>query len=72
MQNEQAKLKTKIQKKEEDIKQNKNKISELQNNSMTTEERIRELNKIAEVCISCIQNHIIYLSDFCFILEFKR
>lgn len=49
MQNEQEKLKTQIKKKEEEIKKMKNNITELQNNSMTTEEKINELNKFAEV-----------------------
>lgn len=49
MQNELAKLKTQILKKEGDIEKIKNNISEIKNSSMTKEERIRELNKIAEV-----------------------
>ncbi|XP_025423908.1 coiled-coil domain-containing protein 39-like isoform X2 [Sipha flava] len=48
MQNELVKLKTQIQNKEGDIEKIKNNISELKNSSMTKEERICELNKIAE------------------------
>jgi hypothetical protein len=51
MQNELVKLKTQIQNKEGDIEKIKNNISELKNSSMTKEERICELNKIAEVFI---------------------
>lgn len=49
MKNEQIKLKTQIQKKQEGIKKIKENISKLTNQSMTTEERLNELNKIYEV-----------------------
>lgn len=49
MKNEQVKLQTQIQQKEKDIVKLKNEMSNIKNKSMTTEERLNELNKIYEV-----------------------
>lgn len=49
MQDEQEKLKTQIQQKENEIVKLNDKISKIKNKSMTTEERLNELNKIYEV-----------------------
>jgi len=50
MQKEQAKLKTQIQQKEKHIARLKDDLSNITNNSITTtEERLKELNKIYEV-----------------------
>lgn len=52
MQNEQVKLKTQIQDKEKAIGILKDDVSKIKNASMTTEERLNELNKIYEVMMS--------------------
>lgn len=49
MENEVTKLKTQIQKKTEDIEEIKEKLASIKNQSMTTEERLHELDKIYEV-----------------------
>lgn len=54
MQNELAQLKTKIQQKEDDIAIIKDNMAKIKNKSMTTEERLNELNKIYEVPINYI------------------
>lgn len=51
MQNELQQLKIKIQKKDEDITHIKENLANIKNKSMTTEERLNELNKIYEVSI---------------------
>lgn len=51
MQNELQQLKIKIQKKDEDITNIKENMANIKNKSMTTEERLNELNKIYEVSI---------------------
>lgn len=49
MQNEVANLKTQIQQKEENMGTLKESLSNIKNKSMTTEDRLNELNKIYEV-----------------------
>lgn len=49
MRNEQAKLKSLIQQKQEEIANIKETITKLKNQSMTTEERLNELYKIHDV-----------------------
>lgn len=51
MLNEQDKIKTQIEKKEKEIAKLKENASKIKNKSMTTEERLNELNKIYEVSI---------------------
>lgn len=51
MQNELAQLKTKIQQKEEEIELIKDNMIQNRSKSMTTEERLNELDKIYEVYI---------------------
>lgn len=62
MQNELIKLKTQIQEKEKAIVTQKDNLSKIKNESMTTDERLNELNKIYEVFIS-IKNYEIYTLD---------
>lgn len=62
MQNEQTKLKTQIQEKEKAIVTLKDDLSKIKNESMTTEERLNELNKIYEVSIT-IKNYETYNLD---------
>lgn len=59
MQNEQTKLKTQIQEKEKAIATLKDDLSKIKNESMTTEDRLNELNKIYEVSMST-KNYEIY------------
>lgn len=49
MKNEQVKLQTQIQQREKDIEKLKDELSNIKTKSMTTEERLNELNKIYEV-----------------------
>lgn len=55
MQNEQSKLKTQIHQKEKDIARLIDDMSNIKNKSMTTEERLNELNKIYEVYQGILQ-----------------
>lgn len=70
MQDEQEKLKTQIQQKENEIVKLNDKISKIKNKSMTTEERLNELNKIYEVGILTIFGVFLRLNN-CFVLESK-
>lgn len=70
MQDEQEKLKTQIQQKENEIVKLNDKISKIKNKSMTTEERLNELNKIYEVGILTIFGVFLGLNN-CFVLESK-
>lgn len=54
MLNEQNKIKTQIEKKEKEIEKLQENASKIKNKSMTTEERLNELNEIYEVSIKIL------------------
>lgn len=58
MQNEQANLKTQIRQKEKDIAELNNEMSNIKNKSMSTDERLNELNKIYEVPTRAQYEHV--------------
>lgn len=80
MLNEQDKIKTQIMKKEKEIEKLKEDSSNIKNKSMTTEERLNELDAIYEVSITFIIHHCLIKKTesfyliiiiICFVLESK-
>lgn len=71
MQNEQVKIKTQLQQKETDIAKLKDEMVNIKNKSMTTEERLNELNKIYEVGICSLKNTILVIIQVSYSFYFR-
>lgn len=73
MDNELSKLKTQIQQKEEGLSKIKNDLSKIKNESMTTEERLNELNSIYNVLIFDFKfKQLLFISNYCWFCFSKK